>query len=400
MPDRSSLSVKKLCFISRSSLEEAPYADLALPALANNGWMVDVIAPGASRSILRLARPYHCRCFDLNTEADQSPIKKEMKLLSALWRARRAGYDVIYINSQSLSARAYFTLWGLRHGTKVVYHNPDFYDPAAHSVHYWIEKRFCKKVDLSINNEFHRGYITSTFYGTRCPTLIAPPNLPGDWPIAAKSSAKRLEMCGGKDIDAFVLMLHGSFSEIRMVPQLLEAMALLPPRFRLVMTSKDHRREEADALINRLGLEDRVVRLPRCDFSSMLEYTVNADAGVLFYQNNDLGNFFTAPGRLTEYLACGLPVIGTNHTGLENLILKYGLGTTVDTTNPRHIAQGLIELEAGVRQGGYQGNRDKFLRHFAFDHWEPALVAAFDALVKTGPRTGSSRPPFPWMPSP
>jgi glycosyltransferase involved in cell wall biosynthesis len=152
--------------------------------------------------------------------------------------------------------------------------------------------------------------------------------------------------------------------------------------------------------MDRFKLRERVVRLPRCGFADMLSWSVNADAGVLLYRNNDLGNFFTAPGRLTEYLACGLPVIGTNHTGLENLILRYDLGVAVDSAKPRRIADGLLELEAATRQGRYCANRGKFLERFAFDLWEPAIVEAFNALLEPRRRDSTSRPAFPWLPNP
>lgn len=391
--------LKKLCFISRSALADSPYADVALPALARDGWEIDVWAPQAGRSILCEVLPYPARFFELHKRDGLNGWRKELELLAVLWKARWADYDVLYVNSQSLSARAYFALWGMS-SKKCVYHNPDFYDPKRHRLHALIERRFTRRADLYINNEFHRGYITASFYGLDCPVVTAPPNLPSAWPIAAKATERRIEMCPDGDSDAFVLMLHGAFSEIRMVPQLLEALSLLPSRFRLVMTNRDHRREEADALIDRFGLRDRVVRLPRCGFADMLAYSVNADAGVLFYQNNDLGNFFTAPGRLTEYLACGLPVIGTNHTGLENLVLRYGLGIAIDTTKPRCIADGILDLESGVKRGLYKSNRENFLRYFAFDLWEPTVVAAFNELLQRKRENSRGRPAFPWLPNP
>ncbi len=390
--------MKRLCFMSRSGLADAPYADIALPALARDGWEIDVWAPAAGASILRAANPYAARCFELDVKAGPGALRRELALLATLWKARWKDYDVIYVNSQSLSARAWFALLGMG-SKKVVYHNPDFYDPQAHGLHAWLERRFTRRADLYINNEFHRGYITSSFYGVTCPVLTAPPNLPACWPIAPASPERRAQVCGG-DPDAFVLMLHGAFSELRMVPQLLEALSLLPPRFRLVFTNGEHRRAEADALMDRFNLHERVVRLPRCGFAEMLAWSVNADAGVLLYSNNDLGNFFTAPGRLTEYLACGLSVIGTNHTGLENLMLRYELGIAVDSTKPRRIADGLLELEAAARQGRYRANRARFLERFAFDLWEPAIVEAFNALLEPPRRESTSRPAFPWLPNP
>ena len=146
----------------------------------------------------------------------------------------------------------------------------------------------------------------------------------------------------------------------------------------------------------------RVLRPPRLGFGDLLAYTVNADCGVLFYQNNDLGNFFTAPGRITEYLACGLPVLASNHTGLEDLVLKLELGETVVSTEPESIAAGVMRLAAAVSHGRFQRQtmREKFLQRLAFDHWEPLIVEAFRQLMAGPKESALMRPPFPWLPRP
>lgn len=397
-----SARTKKLCFISRSDLGNSPYADIALPALARDNWDITVIAPGASKSILRSVKPFPCDIHDLSLSNHSSFLQNELEVFKALLSARFGCFDVIYINSQSLSARALFALLGPRFGKRVVYHNPDYYDPFNHPVYYELEKHFCRSVDLYINNEFHRGYITQALYKLQCPVISAPPNLPSWWPVATRNNDRRIEMCGGSTADHFVLMLHGSFAEIRMVPELFKALSLLPPRFRLVMTGAGHRKGEADALLEQLGIADRVVRLGRLGFNELLGYTVNADAGVLLYQNNDLGNFFTAPGRLTEYLSCGLPVVASNHTGLENLVLRYDLGQTVNSTIPNSIAEGILKLEERIKSGSYSGvsMRAKFEDHFAFDNWEPLIIDSFNNLLRTDKPNSNKVPVFPWLPKP
>ena len=392
---------RDLCFISRSDLSEAPYAEIALPALAQDGWDISIYAPGAKRSILQKVRPYPCKTYDLPSNQGVRRFYDEVNLLRVLMSAKFGDHDVVYINSQSLSARAALMFLGPKLRKKLVYHNPDYYDPFTHPFYHRLEGLLCRKADLYINNEFHRGYITQAVYKMRCPVVIAPPNLPYSWPIPVRSPVLRAKMCKGEDEPQFVLILHGAFAEIRMVPQLFKALSLLPSNFRLVMTGAAHRKEEVDNLLRQLKIESRVTRLPRLGFFQLFEYTVNADAGVLFYRNNDLGNFFTAPGRLTEYLSCGLPVVGTNHSGLESLILRYDLGESVDTNDPQKIAEGILRLERAVRSNRYARESlcQKFAEYFAFDHWEPGIIDAFNDLISTCKNREFAPPKFPWIPN-
>lgn len=395
----SKIRKKRLCFLTRYGLSTTPYGELVLPALARDGWDITIFGPHATSSILQRVLPYKCVNYDLDHDGGFGHFHRELSLLKTLMYSRFGKFDVIYIHSQSLSARAALTFIGPKRGKRLVYHEPDFYDPIDYPIYTRLEKAFCRKVDLYLNNEFHRAYITQSYYGIKCPICIAPPNLPSYWPIPAYSNNLRNRMCDGKS-GQFVLMLDTSFGEKRMVPQLFEALAILPPHFRLVMGGAAHRKDDVDTLLKGLKIENRVLRLPRVDLLRLLEHTVNADAGVLLCQNNDLGNFFTAPGKLTEYLISGLPVLATGHTGLENLVLRYGLGESVDATRPEKIAEGILRLERGIREGRYRREslRHRFLESFAFDHWEPTIAEAFDNLFCSENKQKFSRPHFPWLP--
>jgi glycosyltransferase involved in cell wall biosynthesis len=389
-------TAKRLLFISRGDSSEVPHGEIVLPALAKAGWDIEVVAPGATDSLLHSIRPFAHRAREL----PRGGVKQEFAMLRELLRARFGKPDVIYIHSQSLSGRAYLALLGPLFGKKLVYHNPDYYDPFSSPLYCALEKRFCRKLDLYLNNEFHRGYITRAAYRVRCPVVTVPIMLPAHWPFPQRDAALRAEMCGGKDDNSFVLILHGGYGEIRMVPELFEAISLLPERFRLVMFDRHHRQQEVDRKLNELGIRERVVRYPRMSVLQLARYTVNADVGVLLYQNNDLGNFFTAPGRLTEYVGAGLPVIATNHTALENLVWRYRLGVTVDSTKPVKLAGEIANLAEMGRQGQLRAEvlRQTFLEKLAFDHWEPGIVRHFENLLLSNVERADSPPQFPWLP--
>jgi len=387
--------MKRVFYITRSDLSQAPYPELTLPALARDGWELVVAGPNSSKSSYRKNLPFACQTIDLPANGT---FGAELATFRRLQQARLGKFDVIYVNCQSMSARAAIGLCGPVFGKKIVYHNPDYYSPFDHPWYYRAERHFCRnKVHLYINNEFHRGYVTSTAYRSTCPVITCPPNLPRAWPTPRPSAEKRAYISGGNP-DAFVLIVHGGFHQLRMTPQLVEALAMLPDKIRLVMTGGKRKRDEVDDLFDRLNVAHRIIRLPFMDFDELLTYTINADAGVLLYQNNDLGNFFTAPGRLTEYLLCGLPLLTSDHTGIENIMLKHRAGQTASAADPRSIAEAIRTLEAGTRAGLYAHSRMRSLfdDRFAFDHWEDRFLEHFNAMVKGTQRSKNQRPPFPW----
>jgi glycosyltransferase involved in cell wall biosynthesis len=391
--------LKRLFYLTLNDLSAAPYPEVTLPALIRDGWAVTLAGPGASNSAYRASLPYPVeKVIDLPRAGK---MRAEGSFLREILQARFGSFDVLYLNSIYSAVRGGIYLSGPKFGKRIIYHSPDYYCPMTYPWRFRMEGRTARKSDLYINNEFHRGYITQVMHHVQCPVIIAPPNLPLAWPRPKKSAETRNVMAGGRD-DAFVLMLHGGWSPLRMVTQLWQGLAQLPDRFRLVMTGGHTKGEDSDRLLAELGISDRVLRLPKLPFNEMLGYTVNADAGVLIYSNNDLGNFFTAPGRMTEYLICGIPVLGSNHTGIENLVMRYDLGKTTDATNPAAIAKSIEKLAAAIDEGSYSSVRmqQAFEERFAFDHWEPLVVEAMNAVLSARSAKTIVPPTFPWMPRP
>jgi glycosyltransferase involved in cell wall biosynthesis len=392
---------RRLAFFTLCDMALTPHYDYALPCLARAGWDITVMGIGASAGVRVKTMPYPCTLIDLPSLRGRSRLSYELAIRWALMSLRFADFDVIYLHSQAAAVRA-APFWRIpRWGHKFVYHNADNYCPFLHPRHVGPEGATSRAADLYLCTEYHRAYWSRDRFHIRAPILTLPPNLCLQWPIPPKSAEKRALLAGAAGDQAFVLMLHGGYSSVRRVAQLIEALSLVPKSFRLALTSGTGPHPEMDALISKFQLADRIVKLPALSFNEMLSYTVNADAGVLLYANSDFGNFFTSPGRLTEYLSCGTPVLASDHTGLENLVLRYRLGVTADAGSPQRIAASMIQLRDALLAGQFQRAqiRRAFEEHLAFDHWEQRVVERFEELVHGRIRTNEP-PEFPWLTAP
>jgi glycosyltransferase involved in cell wall biosynthesis len=382
--------MKKLICITIRDLSSNPFPELALPVLVRNGWKVTLVAPNVHQSVLNRCLPYACWRHNV-CSGSCSRLLSELAIQRWLQHARLGPYDVIYLQCQQLAPRAALGLAGPLFGKRLVYHTYDFYDPGTYPCYSRLEGHLTRRAACHLNGEYHRAYITRTLYRLRCPVLVVPPHLPANWPIPGRFEAGRRAL-GSRSSEDVILMLHGAPSDLRATGQLLTALARLPGRFRLAMTcALDDR---LSATLGRLGIQDRVTCLGRLDYLQMFSRTVNADIGIMLHVNNDLGNFFQGPGRLTEYMACGLPILASHFTGLQVLVGRHRLGACADPGDPADIAARILEIEAGIRGGAFDRNaiRQCFLDRFAFDHWEPAVVAAFDAVLRSTP---SPIPPVP-----
>ena len=381
--------MKRLFFLTTRDLRNNPFPELALPALADDGWDITVVAPGANESVLNRCLPFVCRRHDLAVGSGR--LGTEIETQRWLQRARLGRFDIIYLQGQELAPRAALGLAGPLFGKRLIYHTLDFYDPITYSAHSFLEGCISRRASYHLNGEYHRAYFVRTLHRLKCPVLVVPPNLPAAWPIPSPSEDRRLALGarGAKDV---VLIVHGGRSPLRATDQLFAALGMLPRRFRLAMTCD--RDPELAVLADSLGITDRVTYLGRLDYVDMFSYTVSSDIGIMLHVNNDLGNFFQGPGRLTEYMACGLPILASHFTGLQVLVAINGVGVCANPESPEDIASRLIDIEAGLHAGTFSRRviRQRFLDAFAFDYWRQAVVTAF-ADVLSGRSVSVSSPP-------
>ena len=380
----------RLIFMTANDLRKNLWPELALPALARHGWEITVVGINAEESAMARCLPYPCRRHNL-TSLSQGRLSSELDIARWLQHCRTGPYDVIYLHSHVLGSRAGLGLIGPLFGKRLIYHTHDYFDPITHPLHMRLEAITAQRSSYFINGEYHRGYICRTMYKLRSPMLVLPPNLPAAFPVSLYSDKVRVEM-GARDPKDILLIVHGGQSSLRATDETLEALSLLPNRFRLVMTG-----ERTSSLVKKLemlAIADRVVCLGHLEYAALLSYTASADIGIMLHANNDLGNFFQAPGRLTEYLACGLPILASHYTALQLLTLKYRVGLCVDPNSAREIASALLEMETAIHSGrfGRKAIREAFLDHFAFDHWEGAVIQVFDSLSDRH-RTYRDHPP-------
>jgi len=115
--------------------------------------------------------------------------------------------------------------------------------------------------------------------------------------------------------------------------------------------SSSHR--EIMELAGQCGILRRVVCLEQLPHFELLNYYGACDVGLLLYANDGIGNYCQCPGRFSEYLLCGLPMVSSKSPSLELLTLKHAVGATCDGNDPESIAKavrGLVELPIGARK--------------------------------------------------
>jgi glycosyltransferase involved in cell wall biosynthesis len=191
--------------------------------------------------------------------------------------------------------------------------------------------------------------------------------------------------------DVPLLLYHGAFSRHRGLEQLAEA-SLEPglERCHVVYLGYGGYRSAVDALVADPRFGGRLHVLDAVDPSVLLEWVAGADVEVIAGQHSTLNHYLSAPNKLFESLAAGVPVVIMDFPHVRRIVMDDPdgpLGAMCDPADPASIAAGvrsILELSPADRQGLAER-----CRRAAHDRWNwetesARLVGLYDDLAAAG----------------
>jgi glycosyltransferase involved in cell wall biosynthesis len=347
-----------ILFVSANDAEEgAPHAAMAGIWLASRGWRVHLLTAGCANRLSINTPLARIPASGVPKHRGLGKIGWQFQMFWQILQVRLKGQtDLYYIGGSPATPVALAALLFVSR-RKIVYHTQDYLEPARFWFRAAIEKRFARRAGLVICNEPARARFMASHYSLSQVPMVVRTALPAAWPTPDRDPAIRkdlLAFLGLEDVSKWKLVLHqGAYSDVRCSDALLRALACLPHDYLVVFTgTPPNSREEqlGRSAAQNLGLHKRIIFVSRKPFNELLRITASCDVGVLLYPDDGVGNFFQAPGRLTEYIGCGIPVIASHFPALELAVLKYDLGKVCDPQDPSSIAEALQLLGARDKQ--------------------------------------------------
>ena len=273
-----------------------------------------------------------------------------LRLLLGIFRIFKQNRpDCVYVQGAQQTP---FLLWlpFLKGKTSLLYHTQDYLEPGKHKFYKCCERFFAQRADWVISNEVNRARFMASSYRLKQMPKVIRTALPSWWKVPERDETYRQQLlaeAGLASVEQPRLIVAGeAYRQDRMGSELLQAFARLPSNYALVfswMAPGIPSRLACETQMRETGIEEKVIFLDALDFPSLLRIYACCDIGMLLYPNSSIGHFYQAPGRLTEYLRCGLPIVASNFPGLELLILKHSLGAVANPYEPTAIANAIDE---------------------------------------------------------
>lgn len=313
-----------------------------------------------------------------------TPHSRNERFLRTTWHVLRAALDedaeVYHFHDPELLPVGFFLK---ARGKRVVY---DVHEDVPRQIQTkdWIPGLFRRLAGLAMEAAETAG--AASFDGLVTATPAIARRFPGPKTITANNFPFRQELAapeaGTYPARGPLVLYSGSLSAIRGVTEMLDALALLPPRLgaRLAVAG----------MFSPAGLRSEAERHPAwplVDFhgwvsrEGLRDLSAEARVGLVLFHPAP-NHVESQPNKLFEYMAAGLPVVASDFPLWRELVGRSRCGLLVDPLDPMAIAQAIAWLLTHPEEAMAMGRRgqDAVLSHFNWEAEAGKLLTFYDRL--------------------
>ncbi len=212
-----------------------------------------------------------------------------------------------------------------------------------------IEKRIVPKLKNCITVNYSIAKIFEKEYNVNFKAVRNIPDTPRNFIAKTK---QQLNLPLNKKI----ILLQGAGINIdRGAEELVDAMEFIENALLLIIGSGD----VWDILklkIKNKKLQTKILLIEKLPKAELMHYTFNSDIGISIDKNTNLNYYYSLPNKIFDYIHAQLPVLASRLPEIENIILRYNIGTFIDNHSPQHIAQKINELLNSNTYTEYRNN--------------------------------------------
>lgn len=183
--------------------------------------------------------------------------------------------------------------------------------------------------------------------------------------------------------DGRKMIVHsGSLSQFRGLLYLVEALQYFPDDVVLVLMGNGSLKSKIVDIAEALGCLDRILFVPPVPVHCVAATMAQAQVGVAMLEPIPTGQYeFALPNKFFEGIAAGLPMITSQNTAIAALMHQYDMGITCDPTDPRQIADAVIEILKPDNQARYRANVAKARQVLNWEHEEQKLISVYQEIL-------------------
>jgi glycosyltransferase involved in cell wall biosynthesis len=103
-------------------------------------------------------------------------------------------------------------------------------------------------------------------------------------------------------------------------------------------------RQKFEEEISKLPQSERVHFIGSVNHNDLLNYTADADIGVVLIENISISYYYALPNKLFEYIMAGVPVLASDLPQMKKIVDEYNIGKYINPDNENELIEVLSEM--------------------------------------------------------
>jgi glycosyltransferase involved in cell wall biosynthesis len=272
------------------------------------------------------------------------------------------------------------SLLGRLRNTKVIYYCLEIPEGIYKNIERWLIQHCC---DAVVGVEENRLQVLIDSSRNTIPTFVIP-NTPRRGIALPLKGQLRKYLTEKYQIspNRKIVLLHGSYQSYLGIELILDTIKSWNPEAIFVLMLTD---EVPQHIITKIKENnDKAFLVPPANHIDLYNWIVDADIGLLPYEScQSIAVRFCSPQKLFDYMACGVPILGSKRPIIQKVLNTYHAGSTIDFTNHYAISDGINEMLSLSTESLLlmrQQARECYEREFNYDEQARELIAFIDNL--------------------
>lgn len=142
-----------------------------------------------------------------------------------------------------------------------------------------------------------------------------------------------------------LLLYQGVIFEGRGIDKVISALKELPC-VHIVLLGRGVKLKEYENLARELEVSERVHFIGMVNQDELINYTVEADIGLVLIENISLSYYYALPNKLFEYICAGLPVLSSDLPQMKDIIETYKVGKAINIGSVKQLTDEIKQMVA------------------------------------------------------
>lgn len=334
-----------------------PFICIAAESLMNHGYILTVIDKASEKTKRYDHVPLYPpllsdsgKFIPLMIKAFQIVTYEITALWRALWNTFRRAPSLIIVTMPQMLVIGWIASRFLR--ARLVYYPFELYGEQHAAASQWIKRLEMLFLKRGIAALITQNEERAKVYKEERGACVDPVVVHNYKPYREVKRSGRLRKLLNVSETERIVLYEGMLVHGRWLEELIRSAAYLPPDTKLVFMGNETAwwRENAASLLRLPEVAGKVIVAPYVSQEDLLGYVADADAGVIIYDDKVRNNYYCEPGKLSDYVIAGVPLVVPDFPTIAPVVRHYGIGAVFNSPETEEIARAINSVLSAPKQ--------------------------------------------------